>query len=151
MGRPSEYSIETALGICERLADGMPLRTICEDEATPGRSTVYRWLLEVAEFRDLYARAREDQADTLADEIVAIADEPPVIVTSGDGEEVEVALDSAAIARQRLRIDARKWVASKLKPKRYGEKIDLEHGSDPDRPMIQKVINEIVRPPNTDG
>jgi len=129
----------------------MPLRTICEDEATPGRSTVYRWLLEVAEFRDLYARAREDQADTLADEIVAIADEPPVIVTSGDGEEVEVALDSAAIARQRLRIDARKWVASKLKPKRYGEKIDLEHGSDPDRPMIQKVINEIVRPPNTDG
>ena len=130
---------------------GMNVRAFVARNPDENHAGVYRWLLEVAEFRDLYARAREDQADTLADEIVAIADEPPVIVTSGDGEEVEVALDSAAIARQRLRIDARKWVASKLKPKRYGEKIDLEHGSDPDRPMIQKVINEIVRPPNTDG
>jgi hypothetical protein len=79
-------------------------------------------------FAEQYARAREEQADGYADEIVAIADEPPQLVTKDDGEDVEVSLDSAAIQRQRLRIDARKWVASKLKPKKYGDKVDHKHG-----------------------
>ena len=61
------------------------------------------------EFAEQYARAREVQAETLADEIVSIADE------DGDPQ------------RQRLRVDARKWVASKLKPKRYGDKVTNEH------------------------
>ena len=113
--------------ICERIAQGESLRSICESEGMPAARTVHRWLLDDADFCQQYARAREDQADHYADEIVSIADESPGLITREDGDEVEVSVDSAAVARQRLRIDARKWVASKLKPKKYGEKLDLEH------------------------
>ena len=131
-GRPSTYTVAIADAICERLADGESLRSICADEDMPCRSAVFRWLSERPEFADQYARAREEQAETLADEIVAISDETEVTVKH-DGEEVRLALDATAVARGRLRIDARKWVASKLKPKKYGERI--QHANDPDSPM----------------
>jgi hypothetical protein len=117
--------------ICERIAQGESLQAICKSDGMPSRQAVLKWLASDPEFVAQYARAREEQADHYADEIVAIADEPPDLITrsTGDGEEdVEVALDGAAIQRQRLRIDARKWVAAKLKPKRYGDKVDVEHG-----------------------
>jgi hypothetical protein len=121
-------STELAQTICQRIAQGESLRAICASDDMPAMSTVFVWLSEDKTFAEQYARAREEQADGYADEIVAIADEPPQLVTKDDGEDVEVSLDSAAIQRQRLRIDARKWVASKLKPKKYGDKVDVEHG-----------------------
>ena len=72
----------------------------------------------------MYARAREDRADVIADEIVGISDESEVYAKH-DGEDVTLTLDAAAIARNRLRVDARKWVASKLKPRTYGDKLEL--------------------------
>jgi hypothetical protein len=77
-------------------------------------SMVFRWLAneDNAEFRDQYARAREAQADKYADELVDIADE-------GKSEDANII---------RLRMDARKWAASKLAPKKYGERLDLNHG-----------------------
>jgi hypothetical protein len=81
-------------------------------------STVYLWLMRHEAFSEAYARAREEQADTFADEISAIADEPPPNDEKGR-------TDSGWVAWQRNRIDARKWVAAKLKPKRYGEKVDV--------------------------
>jgi hypothetical protein len=70
---------------------------------------VYSWLAEHKEFLPLYVRAREDQADTLVDEILEIAD------------------DSALDPNERcVRIDARKWIASKLKPKTYGDKVQTD-------------------------
>lgn len=108
-GRPSDFSQGLADAICERIADGESLRTICSAVDMPNNATVFRWLAANRDFSDQYARAREDQAESLADEIVKIADE---------AEDANVA---------RLRVEARKWVASKLKPKRYGEKLELEH------------------------
>jgi hypothetical protein len=96
--------------ICERIASGESLVAICADEDMPHRQRVHEWLAGDPEFADKYARAREDQADTLADEIVSIAD-------NGTGDS----------NRDRLRVDARKWVAAKLKPKKYGERQTLEH------------------------
>lgn len=117
--------------LCERIALGESLRAICSADGMPSMSFVFSWLSDDEKFAEQYARAREAQAEAFADEIVAIADEPPDVVPVKGGEEGEeqgVQLDSAAIARQRLRIDARKWVASKLKPKKYGDKVDVEHG-----------------------
>jgi len=84
----------------------------------PAMGTVFRWLAdpEHTRFREQYAMAREVQAETMADEIVTIAD------GSGLGVEERVALS----ARDRLRVDSRKWVASKLLPKKYGDKIQQE-------------------------
>jgi hypothetical protein len=102
----------------------------------PTKSTVFRWLAADEMFRDQYARAREAQADAIFDEILDIADEEHTTVKRDpDGGEVEVTYDSTAVQRNRLRIDARKWMAGKLRPKVYGEKVDVAHGSDPDKPV----------------
>lgn len=124
MGRPTDYNETIANSICERLADGESLRAICSGDGMPSRASVFRWLGSHQEFRDQYARARDEQAEAFADEIVSISDEADV-TTKVDGEDVTLALDATGIARNRLRIDARKWVASKLKPKKYGENVNL--------------------------
>jgi hypothetical protein len=118
IGRPSLYTPELADEICTRLANGESLRAICLDDAIPSVGTVLRWVGEHDEFQKQYARAREIQAETHADDIVTIAD--------GGGED-----DSVRTARDRLRVDARKWVASKLLPKKYGDKQTTVH-EDPD-------------------
>lgn len=124
VGRPSKYSNRIADEICERLADGESLRTICAAENMPNRATVFRWLAANTEFRDQYNAARDAQADALADEILDIADD-----SQGDtyvDAEGRQRVDSEAIARSRLRVDARKWIAAKLKPKAYGERQEIE-------------------------
>ncbi len=135
LGRPSDYNEETALKICERLAEGESLRAICLDDDMPSKSSVFRWLDANPSFRDQYARAREFQADTMADEIQDIADDGTndwMEKRLNDGSVIEV-VNHEHIQRSRLRVDTRKWVASKLKPKKYGDKLDL--GSDPERPL----------------
>lgn len=126
VGAPSTFRQATADKICERIAAGESLRAICRDKRMPAASTVFKWLADKPEFAEQYAHAREAQADTLADEIVAIADEAEV-TASQDGEEVRLALDPTAVARNRLRVDARKWVASKLKPRKYGDRVQTQN------------------------
>jgi hypothetical protein len=125
-GRPTDYNLDKALAICERIADGESLRAICRDADMPARSTVFRWLSLEDGFSDLYARAKEEAAELFAEEIVEIADEREGKAIMADGAEVAVVFDSTAVARNRLRVDARKWVAAKLKPRKYGDKIQQE-------------------------
>lgn len=127
IGRPAMFSQELADAICDRISEGESLRSICLDANMPTKTSVFRWLNADKDFSDHYARAREEQAETLADELIAIADEECTIVASEDGN-TEVKFDSVAVARNRLRVDTRKWVVSKLKPKKYGDKLDLTHG-----------------------
>lgn len=126
MGRPSEFTQDIADAICERIADGESLRSILKDEALPASSTIFKWLASNESFAEQYARAREAQADALFDEILTIADDGRNdTYTDEDGN---VRTDHDVIARSRLRVDARKWMAGKLRPKKYGEKLDVEHG-----------------------
>lgn len=138
-------SEEVMGAICDRLAAGRSLQSICKDEDMPARQTVLEWLANDDDFAAQYARAREEQADHYADEIVAIADEDPGLIVTREGERVEVSVDSAAVARQRLRIDSRKWVASKLKPKKYGERTEIEHSGNvvltPNMNLIVEAMN----------
>lgn len=107
------YSTEEAQSIkdrvCLEITEGKSLRSICEADDMPSAETIRVWLIEDGDFSAQYTRAREEQADFYADEIIDIAD------TAKD----------ANLAR--LQIDARKWKASKLQPKKYGDKIDLNH------------------------
>lgn len=143
MGRPSSYSPEIAETICSRLANGEPLVKICEDEDSPHVATVYRWLAADEAFRDMYARAREDQADTLADEIIQIADDGANDTYTKDGVELP---NQDVIARSRLRVDARKWVAAKLKPKKYGDRVAAELTGKDGADLVPKVdVMELAR------
>lgn len=141
-GRPSIFSDEIAIAICSRLSDGESLRKICCDDGMPGQTTVYRWLMEREDFREQYACARELQADTLFDEILDIADDGSNdFVADGDGGE---AVNHEHIQRSKLRIDSRKWMAGKLRPKKYGDKQLL--GSDPDNPLPPGFAVNLVKP-----
>lgn len=126
LGRPTDYNEAIADLICERIADGESLRAICREDAMPSKASVFRWLSIHSTFSDQYARARAEQAETYADELTAIADEQEYEKVEVDGVPVAVKFDSVAVARNRLRIDTRKWVASKLKPKKYGDKVAHE-------------------------
>jgi hypothetical protein len=121
--RPSDYSEAIADEICWRLTHGEPLSRICADEHLPHVATIYRWLVRHAEFREQYAQAREEQADTNADEILKIADEMPPEYTDDKGR---TTIDHGYLAWQKQRIDARKWTAMKLKPKKYGDRMAVE-------------------------
>ena len=138
-GRPTVYTAELGDLICERLMDGESLKSICSEETMPNRATVFRWIVANETFRDMYARAREEQADTMADEIVSIADEGETkVIMGGDGTSM-VVFDSTAVARNRLRVDARKWAASKLAPKKYGDTLAI--GGSDDLPPVKQDIN----------
>jgi hypothetical protein len=129
VGAPTTYNRHIASVICTRIAEGESLREIVRDAGMPDRSVVYDWLLRHPEFADQYTRAREEQADTLADEIIAIADEQPEIIAVTDkktGALIEHKLDGAFLQWQKNRIDARKWTAMKLKPKKYGDRMAVE-------------------------
>lgn len=128
MGRPSDYTQELADYICAEIAEGRSLRSILrEDEGMPAMSSVFKWLRLHPEFAEQYARAREAQADALADELLEIADDGRndwMELRGEDGQPRGWKENGEAIQRSRLRVDTRKWIASKLKPKKYGDKIE---------------------------
>lgn len=113
-GRPSEYTDEQADHLCGWIACGGSLRGWCKETGrTP--DTVYRWMRQDAQFHARYARAHEDRADTLTDEILEIADEASKL-PSIEG-----------VAAAKLQVEARKWIASKLRPQKWGDKQLIEH------------------------
>lgn len=122
-GRPSKYTDAIADTICSRLSNGESLAQICREDAFPSQQTVYSWLFSMPVFLEKYTRAREEQADTNADQILKIADEEPPSYTDEKGR---TTLDMTYLAWQKQRIDARKWTAMKLKPKKYGERLAHE-------------------------
>src|ERR1700726_3428027 len=87
-GRPSDYSAQLAMSICDRLAEGENLRAICSDAGMPGRATVFRWIARHKEFRDEYTLVRELRAEDLVEEMIEIADDPWVEKIGADGRAV---------------------------------------------------------------
>lgn len=149
MGRPSKYTEKLASEICTRLAEGESLRQICSDDKMPSKSTVLRWLFEndKSGFQDQYARAREIQAENWADEILEVADdgENDWMKREGKDEEPYWVLNGEHVQRSRLRVDSRKWLMSKLMPKKYGDRQHLEH-SGPDGKPIECIKVSYVKP-----
>jgi len=128
VGAPTNYNTHIAFVICTRIAEGESLREIVKTAGMPERTVVYDWLFRHPEFANQYTRAREEQAETHADAIVDIADETPATnpVLDSDGEVIAVRMDSGYVAWQKQRIEARKWTAMKLKPKKYGDRVAVE-------------------------
>jgi hypothetical protein len=141
-GRPSIFSPELGTDLCLRIAKGQSLRSICEDDGMPAMSTVCAWLVDpqneaLKAFAQQYGRARDVQADLLVDEILEISDDGRRDYKPGpDGAMV---VDHDHIARSRLRVDSRKWFASKVAPKRYGDRIKSEVSGVDGGPVVHEV------------
>jgi hypothetical protein len=139
MARPSDFTEQLGADICQQLVEGLSLRAICRKDEMPAISTVMLWLTKHAEFSAQYAHAREAQADTFADEIIDIADDGSGDwITDSDGNR---RVDQDCIARSRLRVDTRKWIASKLKSKKYGDKVENTHVGDKERPIVLTPVD----------
>lgn len=110
-GRPrSEFDQKTADRICDQIIEGKSLRRICTEKWAPSKKIVLRWLKENAAFAAQYSRAREEQADGYADELMELGKQA----------------NSENAHAIRVRADIIKWVCSKLKPKRYGDRLALD-------------------------
>lgn len=127
-GRPSSYTQEIADKICDEIAtSSRSIKTICDADDMPSSITVLKWLRDFPDFLSQYTRAKEMQADYLAEEMLDIADDGSndfMTITKGD-ESYEVE-NKEWTSRSKLRVEARKWIASKLKPKKYGDKLEVE-------------------------
>lgn len=139
-GRPSKYTEQVADEICNRLSLGESLIKICKDEHMPHRDSVRQWLIDRPEFSAKYARAREDQQDFYQEEILEIADDGrnDWMTKNFAGEETLV-VNNEAVQRSRLRVDTRKWIMSKLSPKKYGDKIQQEISGKDGEPLLPSI------------
>lgn len=122
------YPPEVRQAILDRVAQGESLRSVCEADGIPAFRTVMDWLAADEDFRTKYTRAREDQADAIFDGMAEI--EGSVIAGSLRPDAARVVLES------------RRWRAEKLKPKKYGSKIEATHELGE---TFTKVVREIVR------
>ncbi len=113
-GRRDGYCPAVGRLICERLACGMSLRQACDLEGLPGETTVYGWLHRHADFLEAYGQARVWQGHRRFDQVWEIAE----------------AADREGAYLAKVRIDALRWQASRLAPKRYGVRADLAEAAE---------------------
>ena len=140
VGRPTDFTPEISSLICERVAThAFGLKRLCKIyDDMPDESTVYLWRIKNKEFSQQYAQAKMRQADLLAEECIDIADDDSQdIKVNDEGYET---FNGEFVARSRLRIDTRKWMASKLLPKQYGERRELEEERDKNEALRQEII-----------
>lgn len=136
LGAPTKKTAALCTAICDGIAVGKSSRLMCQ-EAGISQQTFWRWLQEDTIFCEQYARAKERCADFYAEQIPEIADD-----SDNDWqirEDGSRYVDNEAVQRSRLRIDARKWYASKVAPKKYGEKVENVHSGDPVNPIRKHI------------
>lgn len=139
VGRPSKFSQTLADDICARIANGESLRNICRDKSMPDKTTVLRWVDDNNDFCDQYARACARREDSFFDDLIEIAD--------------SVTADAAEVAKARVQIDARKWVLSRMNPKKYGDRVQQEVSGSigAEVTLIERVIVDPMKNENNDS
>lgn len=144
-GRPTIRTEAMVDQLLERLADGESLRSICADGAMPARSTVFKWLASDEAFADQYAHARDAQAEAIFDDILEIADDGRndwmERKNAGD-QNIGWMENGETLRRSALRIESRKWMAGKLKPKKYSDKAQMELTGPDGGPVVFQTVYE---------
>jgi len=138
MSRPTIRTNELEDDILSRIACGESLRGICAENGMPNITTVIRWLAADEDFARKYTRAREMQAEILADEMLDIADNDKsdrIDIKDKDGNIIRTEQNNVAVARSKLKLEQRRWWAEKLRPKVYGNKVAV--GGADDMPAIK--------------
>lgn len=122
--------------VLAQMREGKSLRQSAE-MAGVARQTFLDWVDKDQELAGQYAQARAAMIDKIADDIMTIADED--LIPTGEGK-----VDSAMVQKQRLRVDTRKWLLSKMAPKKYGDKLELS-GDEQAPVSIQRIERVIVK------
>lgn len=133
-----ELTVEILEQVLDRIAGGESLRAICREPKMPQIQQLMRLRLSSEEFAEQYARAREMQAEQFYDEILEIVDDGTNdFVEREDAKgNVKVMPDMELVQRSKMRYEARRWAMSKILPKRFGEKLDVEHTGKDGGPLV---------------
>ncbi|MDQ3186892.1 MAG: hypothetical protein M3Q16_10660 [Pseudomonadota bacterium] len=136
-GAPTIKTPELVDAICAGISLGKSARAMCV-EAGISQRVLWNWLASDAALMQQYLRAKELCVDAYAEEIIEISDDGSRDTYTDDkGREV---IDREVIARSQLRIDARKWYASRLAPKKYGDKLfSANESGDTNKPIVHRV------------
>lgn len=127
-GRPTDYSPEMAARICEGLATGRSLRSVCREEGMPSLASIFLWISKYPEFSEQYAKAKQTGLEALAEDLLEISDDGQNDwMENNDPENPGYRLNGEHVQRSKLRVDTRKWLLSKLVPKKYGDRQQVEH------------------------
>jgi len=144
MSKAIEFSQELFNEICDKIAvsnNGL-VKILGSDERYPSHPIFYSWIKINEENISRYACAREAQADFLVDEILEISDDTSQdTITISNGEYDKEVENREWINRSKLKVDSRKWIASKFRPTKYGDKLDIDHKTNgKDLPAAQPLI-----------
>lgn len=148
-GRPSSYTEALADEVVRDISEGVTLSDICRRDHMPNRSTVYAWMRENEEFSQRIARARDLGFDAIAEEVLTIVDDDSrdwEAIRDDDGTITGVKVDGEHVQRSKLRAEYRLKLLAKWDPKRYGDKVDLNHGGE-----VGLVVNIKRYTPDPDG
>lgn len=131
-GRPTLYTPEMAERICELVAihDMGLTRLTAEFPDLPDKSNINKWRRRYPEFRAKYAQAKCEQLEFMTEDILEIADDGKndwMESYDKNNECISWRVNGEHIQRSRVRIDTRKWLASKLAPKIYGDALTQEN------------------------
>ncbi len=121
--------------VLDGMRSGLSAFKACQSAGVP-QSTFSRWVDDDAILAENYARAREDLIERMAEEVLELSD-------ATVGETIDGKKDWAAVQKHRLQVDTRKWLLSKLAPKKYGDK--LEVSGDAANPLVQRIERVIVK------
>lgn len=127
-GRPPEaVPADIATEICEWIANGKTLREWCRIEGNPTWTTVYRWMEKDQEFSHRIAHAREMGHDAIAEETLEIIDTKPEMAESWSKEGGSSHRDGAHVTWLKNRAEQRMKLLAKWNPKKYGDKVGVQH------------------------
>jgi hypothetical protein len=146
MGRPSGYTPAIAAAVCGWIKQGYTLRQVGALPNMPDKATICRWLGDHEDFCDQYVRAGEIRALLMGDEMIEIADDSTNdwIAREGKDGAVEIVVDQEAIARSRVRVEARKWLMVKLAPKRFGATLAVTGKDGGPVQHVHQTVGEVL-------
>jgi len=142
-GRPSKYSESLVNSICERIANGEPLRQICREDGMPAWTTIYSWINANKDLSERFAHARTLGEDCIAQECLDIADNASndwMEYYDKEGESLGWKLNGDHVQRSKLRIETRLKLLAKWNPKKWGEKQSLEHSGPDGSPLTVEIV-----------
>lgn len=138
-GRPSIYTDAIAEEICGRIAEGLSIREISALDGMPSERAIWAWVGNNPDFQPRYARAKEHQMERFAEEIVRISDDGTNDWMKRQAGEDDLP-NHEHINRSKLRVESRKWLMSKLAPKKYGEKVAVDHSG---TVTLEQMLSEV--------
>lgn len=138
VGRPSDFTQELADEICAQLAIGTSLRTVCASQDMPTVRTVFNWFRTKPDFLQQYARAKEESSEAMNEELMVLGD-----IAFEAAQEVDPKASGAVVQAVKLKADNLKWMMSKMKPKKFGDKLDMTtNGKDLPTPILNHVHSD---------